>query len=375
MRGETMETRTKKRINWRLAAVLALPVLLIGLFHLLKGDRTVMDRWVFSVLAPAAQGMGRLWSLVPFSGMELIIALFLLTSAGWLIHCGVRLGKERRGEALLRRVLALAAAWLWTWCGLCWLWNVTYYASTFTQRSGLDPQLYSVEELAAATEWFARKAAGLSTQVTRDEKGHFSEDLKDCFRRGPSVYDELTSEFPCLEMKPVEAKPLLCSRLQSILGFTGMYFPFTGEANVNVDAPACLVPATIAHEMAHQRMVASELEANFVGIAACVTSGDVVFRYSGYLMGLIQLCNALYPVAPDLWYDIAGRCFTAELATDWEDNNAYWKALESPVEEAAEEAYDTFLKENDQPLGVRSYGACVDLLVTWHACHGEENVV
>ena len=70
---------------------------------------------------------------------------------------------------------------------------------------------------------------------------------------------------------------------------------------LNVDCPACLIPETIAHEMAHQRMVASELEANFVGIAACVTCGDTVFQYSGYLAGLIQLCNALYPVAPDLW--------------------------------------------------------------------------
>ena len=33
---------------------------------------------------------------------------------------------------------------------------------------------------------------------------------------------------------------------------------------MNVDCPACLIPETIAHEMAHQRMVASELEANFV---------------------------------------------------------------------------------------------------------------
>ena len=63
------------------------------------------------------------------------------------------------------------------------------------------------------------------------------------------------------------------------MGFTGVYFPFTGEANVNVDAPACLVPATIAHEMSHQRMVFSELEANFVGIAAAVSCGDPVFQY------------------------------------------------------------------------------------------------
>ena len=79
-----------------------------------------------------------------------------------------------------------------------------------------------------------------------------------------------------------------------------------------MDAPACLVPATIAHEMSHQRMVFSELEANFVGIAAAVSCGDPVFQYSGWLMGLIQLCNALYAVSPDLWYQIAAASFTPE---------------------------------------------------------------
>ena len=102
-----------------------------------------------------------------------------------------------------------------------------------------------------------------------------------------------------------------------------------------------------------------------MGIAACVTCGDTVFQYSGYLAGLIQLCNALYPVAPDLWDEIAGRWFTPELATDWNENNAYWAALESPIEDAAGQAYDAFLKGNGQELGMRSYGACVDLLVSY----------
>ena len=166
-------------------------------------------------------------------------------------------------------------------------------------------------------------------------------------------------------MDSVRAKPIFFSRFQSRLGFTGMYFPFTGEANVNVDAPACLVPATIAHEMAHQRMVASELESNFVGIAACVTGEDVTYQYSGYLMGLIQLCNALYDVAPQTWQAIARSTFTAELSQDWQDNNQYWAAMRSPVEDRAEQVYDSFLKGNGQSLGIRSYGACVDLLVTY----------
>ena len=37
----------------------------------------------------------------------------------------------------------------------------------------------------------------------------------------------------------------------------------------------------------------------------------------------------------------------------------------SPLEDAAEDVYDSFLKSNDQDLGIRSYGACVDLLVNY----------
>ena len=172
-------------------------------------------------------------------------------------------------------------------------------------------------------------------------------------------------------MESIKAKPIFFSKLQSRMGFTGMYFPFTGEANVNVDAPAVLFPATVAHEMAHQRMVASELEANFVCVAACLSSDNVTYQYSGAMWGLIHLCNALYPVDRDGWYEITARYFTPELATDWNDNNSYWRNLDSQVEEVAEQAYDSFLKGNGQELGMRSYGACVDLLVAYYGDEAE----
>lgn len=78
------------------------------------------------------------------------------------------------------------------------------------------------------------------------------------------------------------------------------------------------------------RMVASEQEASFVGILAAVTSGDTVYQYSGYLMGLIQLCNALAPVDRSAWQDIVQRYFTQELADDWNANNAYWAGAGLP---------------------------------------------
>ena len=357
--------RTQRPV-WGLAIAMVVPLALCGLFYGLKGNQAVMDTWVFQVMGPLEQGLGRFWSVAPFSVMEVMIALFFLGNLLWLIRAFVYLWRERNGVMLLRQLLALAAVWLWLWCAFCWLWNAAYYSSSFAQRSGLEDQPHSVEELALVTDWFAQQAAALADQVPRDGDGQFLRDQASWFETGLTVYDQLEETFPCLEMKSVKAKPLVCSRLQSILGFTGMYFPFTGEANVNVDAPACLIPATIAHEMSHQRMVASELEANFVGIAACLSCEDVVFQYSGYLMGLIQLCNALYPVAPEAWSEIAQTRFTPSLSLDWNTNNAYWNALESPVEEAAEQAYDTFLKGQGQELGIQSYGACVDLLVTYY---------
>jgi len=361
-----MDVKSKSKKTLFLASTaLLIPIVLCVLFECLKRNRWLMDRWVFNAMAPLEQFWGRMWSWIPVSMMEVHIAAALIGSVGWLLYTVVMFCRRRAGRKFLKRMAALAIFWLWVLAAFNWLWNAAYYASTFSQRSGLTAAPYEVERLAAVTEYFAEHAARMSTQVKRDSEGHFAESIDDCFRRGPGTYDNIASEFPCLAIPSIEAKPIFFSRLQSILGFTGMYFPFTGEANVNVDAPNCLIPATITHEMAHQRMVASELEANFVGIAAAVTCDDVVFQYSGYMMGLIQLCNALYAVAPDTWYDIAGRHFTNELSIDWEDNNAYWRALSSPVEDAAEQVYDSFLKQNDQELGIRSYGACVDLLVAY----------
>lgn len=344
---------------------LAIPLILLLLFALLKGNRGLMDSWVYGVLSPAEGILGRVWSILPFSLAEVLAIAAVAAAAVWLVRAVWALF-QKRGRDALKRLLELAAACAWVLALLSWMWNAAYYASTFTQRSGLQVAPYSVDTLAQVTGWFAQNAARLSDQMPRDGEGHFDLDISDCFARTRDLYRNLEEHFPFLAKEDVFPKAMyLLSPLQSALGFTGVYFPFTGEANVNIDAPACLIPATAAHEMSHQRMVSSELEANFVGIAACVTSDDPLFQYSGYLMGLIHLSNALYPVDPEAWQDIVETWFTPELTCDWQDNNAYWAQRQSQASDTAEQVYDAFLKQNGQELGYRSYGACVDLLVTF----------
>lgn len=148
----------------------------------------------------------------------------------------------------------------------------------------------------------------------------------------------------------------------SAWGFTGYLCPLVGESTLNVDCPAVFLPVTIAHELAHQRGVAPEQEANFVGVMAATASGRAAYRYSGWLFGYLHLSNALYTADPARAAE-SYRLLCAEAQADLAANNAYWKQWEGPVRETGEKVYTTFLQGYGQTLGMRSYGACVDLLV------------
>lgn len=341
------------------------PMLMTGSFYLLRGNTPLMTAWVQDIMAPAMQTVGRFWSHIPFAVGEAWAALSIAGLVLWVLWAIFRLVRDREGRPFLRRILAAVCFLFWLWGLFCWLWNCSYCAVDFSRRNGLKDDPTAPEQLAMVTVFFAQQAAALSDDVPRDENLHFAAEEKTYFQHGPAVFDHLAQTYPELALDSGPAKKLLFSRLQSILGFTGVYFPFTGEANINVDAPACLVPATIAHEMSHQRMVAAEEEANFVGILACITSEDPVFQYSGYLMGLTHLTNALNKLSPELVQTIMTEFFTDELRADWNDNYYYWKQFESPAQEKATEVYDGFLKHNGQSLGLMSYGACVDLLVNY----------
>lgn len=82
----------------------------------------------------------------------------------------------------------------------------------------------------------------------------------------------------------------------------------------------------------------------------------------GWLFGYLHLSNALYTADPARAAE-SYRLLCAEAQADLAANNAYWKQWEGPVRETGEKVYTTFLQGYGQTLGMRSYGACVDLLV------------
>ena len=367
MTETSRKNKTLRTILCMLPAVAA--AALVAVFYAMRSDTAFMTAASENYSRPFRDLAARITQYVPFSLMELCYALLILWALFFIIRTIAGFASKKRPSNeklayLAKRILLLVTVSLVIWAGACWMWFTGYYSPGLAERSGLENRAIAPEELAAVTEFFVDRACIMSTEVERDEEGHFSESYGNYSRMIDPVYDNISEMLPALEGRNYRPKSMLSSKLMSRLGFTGFYFALTGETNINIDSPSCLLPSTIAHEAAHQRGVLSEDEANFAAIAACITCDDPVYKYSGYLMGTIHLMNALLTVSTPTWQELYGR-FTDEMKTDWADNSAYWAVKKTKVTEISEDIYDGYLKANSQELGIQSYGACVDLLVDW----------
>ena len=315
---------------------------------------------------PLQRVLGFFSSLVPFSVMEL---LYCLLAAGFLLYLGLSIYRVatagRPAQTLLKRLFYLALAGLYVYAAFLWLWGVNYHTPTLAERNGLSAGGVETEDLAYVTVFFADHANQYAGQVPRDESGNYVDDPSLYWEECTHLYDTLAEEFHYAGQTAYPVKAMFFGKAMSCLGFTGVYFPFTAEANINTGAPAFLTPFVIAHEAAHQQGIASEQEANFAGIVACLSSSNVFYNYAGYLSGLQHLLNALYTADFDTWLQIYSL-LNENVLTDLAANNAYWAALRSPVTDAAENIYDGYLKANGDERGIQSYGACVDLLVQYY---------
>ena len=353
--------------------LLLLSLLTLAAYFLLRGDHALMQSISEGFVRPIHRALGRAANLVPFSVAELIYALLIVGGLVYIVISILRLArngeKPRRAYKLL--ITLCTAAGLF-YGGFCLLWGVYYFGDSFCEKIGLEDAPVSAEQLELVTRYFAQLANEYAEQVPRDENGSFAEDRREILRRGAEIYINAEQRFPALEGDELRPKPILCSKIMSMIEFTGFFFPFTGEANLNMDSPAFLLPSTVAHELAHQRGVAKEQEANFAAVLASMESGDASYIYSAAAMAYIYLGNALYDADRAAWERVSATLCDA-VRRDFAEQREYWARYEdTPVSKASDAVYEGFLHSYGQTLGLRSYGACVDLLVAYYEAEARE---
>ena len=340
----------------------------LGLYLALRHDRGLMNGFADRITTPLKGALGRLCALTSLSVMEL---LYVLAGAAALVYVvgsviAVVKARGRRGQRAYGALLLAADVCLTVYALFCLMWGVNYWTDSFQDRSGIAAQPVAAEDLEAVTAYFAQQLAAAADSVPRDENGVYAVPKEQILAESRLVYGGVTELFPFLDFRDTGVKAVRCSRFMSIMGFTGVYFACIGESNVNVDSPACLLPSTVAHELAHQRGIAWEQECNFLGVLASVTSGMPDYVYSGWLLGFIHLGNALYETDPEAYWAIR-NALPETVSADLRDNNAYWDQFrDNVVEKVSDTVYDAALKSYGDTNGMKSYSMVVELLVAYY---------
>ena len=372
------QTREKKRgfaAIWKLCplrhVLLVGNALIIGLHLATRGNYALNRALSAHFVRPVHRALSYVTDFVPFSLAEAIYALAIIGGLVYIIAKLIRMFRRKEwGKQVYIIFVTLLTAGAVFYGGFCLLWGVYYYGDDFMAQSGLKKEKISVEQLQEVTAWYAQLANEYAGQVPRDERGVCQLDRQAVLAESPRVYVGLEQRFECLQGPEVHAKGMLFSRVMSLVDFTGFFFPLTAEANVNMDFPSSLFPSTVAHELAHQRGVAKEQEANFVAVLACLDYGEPEYVYSAALLAYTHLGNALYSADRAAWERVYGS-LDERVLLDFAANRAYWKQFETPVQKASNTVYESFLQSYDQELGLKSYGACVDLLVNYYFDSGQ----
>ena len=342
-----------------------LALLSLGLYIAFCFSTGFADGFNRTVGAALRTALSYLTAWIPFSLGELVIWL-LPISLFFVIRHAIRhrCGSWRAAAVYLGILLSVVSLLFSTFV---LTFAAGYRARPLAEKLELQQEdvsktelyrttLLLVEAINAETEQLSFQKNGFS--IMPYSLGEMSEHLSD-------AYAEVSRTHTFLPHAAARVKPVVLSEAMSYMHVTGVYSFFTGEANLNVGFPDYTLPATAAHELAHQRGVAREDEASFLAFLVCTESDDPYVRYSGYMMAYEYVSAALRRADSTLYQRAYAKLSSearGELAAYGRFFEQYRDSVASDISSSINNSY----LQSQGTAGVKSYGMVVDLVVAYY---------
>lgn len=320
---------------------------------------------IYPVLAAAVSFFT---SRVKFSLAEFIIIILVIGLIIYFLFTVIRYVLERDIKYIKDFALNIAACASIIYFLFVIFCGINYHRNEFTYYSGLEIKESSVNELINLCEILIDDANEIRTGLNTGNEGTaelFDDNYYETAARAKISFEGAAERYSVLKGSYPAPKPVLFSDAMSYMGITGIFFPFTFEANVNANIPPYQLPAVMLHELVHLRGFMREDEANFISYLACINSGFDDFYYSGTMLALSYSMNALYKENYEEFARLHAM-YSEDVKNDVKYSYDYWKRFEGKTAEISSKVNDTYLKANSQKDGVKSYGRMVDLLIAYY---------
>ncbi len=176
------------------------------------------------------------------------------------------------------------------------LYSLNQFSGPLSEDIRLEETDYTITELEQATVYYRDQANALSQQVARDGSGNVVfADFETLAQQAAEGFEDLVYEqsLSVFAGPMVPVKKLGWAGRYTAKGVTGVTVGLTGEAAVNPQTPAIMLPFAMCREMARRASIAIERDASFAAWLSCSKNVSVEFQYSGAVMGYRYCLKAL----------------------------------------------------------------------------------
>ncbi|MEG0844502.1 MAG: DUF3810 domain-containing protein [Romboutsia sp.] len=325
------------------------------------------------------QILNSITGIIPFSLYEVSMYLIVISIIFFIVYLTYTVFNNRCNfkRFLFKSTLSLLSFLSIAYFLFIILWGINYnrlpledtliakYNSENSTNISKSP--HTTDDLSNLYRYLINETNNIRRDVLENDKKIMvsNTDYKNIISRAQIGYDNISNIIPSISGNYSLPKYVRSSNLMSYTGITGIYFPWTGEANVNISIPDIYIPSTTTHEMAHQRGFASEDEANFLAYLSCIYHPDVDFKYSGLVLALNHTESALRKYDYDTYKEL-GKNISPDVLRDLENNRQYWSRYEGKVDTISNNFNSVYLKSNGIKEGTKNYSKMINLLITYY---------
>ena len=303
-------------------------------------------------------------NILPFSLAEaclmlIPVFLFLIIRYVWKYRCNTRRSTLVTLVCIFSGVSMFFSSFVLTFAA-------GYRGRKLDEKLGLEAEEIDKIDLYNSAEYLVGKINELTPSITYDAQGFsvMPYSFKEMNDKLIEAYDLFSENHDFINNFYSRLKPVMLSEAMSYAHITGIYTFFTGESNLNISFPDYTIPYTAAHELAHQRGIAREDEANMMAFLVCIESDDAYIRYCAYVNMYEYVANALYKADKELYREVYAeldRSVYNEQIAYSKFFKKYSQSVTSQVSGAVNNAY----LQSQGTDGKKSYGMVVDLAVAY----------
>lgn len=351
--------------------ILAILLLLGLLLHIFSRSPSLVETYFsLGIYKPVSRCLRLISGAFPFSLGDVLYGLavvFLLWKIPFSIYKFRKTLPRDRKTFIVSGSIKLAVGLSVLYLVFNLLWGLNYNRPGVQHELGIKPELYSKDDLIQINELLLQKVNHSREQVEAGTGLIYNFDS--VIRITRKAVNRAALQMPFLSTSHITIKRSIWQWLGNSGGFTGYYNPFTGEAQVNTDYPAFILPYVACHEVAHQAGYAKEMEANFVGYLFAVNAENPAFDYSVYIDLFLYANRNLYGADSTQAIRIRKNLDTS-VVNDLEELRNFMVRHQNFAEPVIRWIYSAYLRGNQQPDGLLSYDKVTGFIIGFYKKFG-----